>query len=1486
MLWNGIFPYRSFMLHSKTCCEQAQGLTVSHWELPSSSFSTTKPRNKGDRSGEVFVTVKNKMLKIYDELYRQGFSKDVIQRVLTVLPAQSLCVEAALDWLLLHVEAKDLPNKYAEQIKVKGEAEILHKAHESQKIKYKNDNKAGLQVVSEEEEDAAVDQGRAVILEEQQRKEKEKEEQEKASRRAWILQYAEEACTSSEESEEEIESEAPIEDWEIWGDPREVERRRAERSRESLPRESRLALIAQELAAAKEAATKAKSSGDKSGQRAAGQMIGQLKRELASLGSCEEELTHLSSNPKQKDDVTGSEVELFSEDTTVGKMPIEERDIFLEEKVKSQEHVDAAPVFDLFDDSATAELEDDPKNEDRRKKKIANLLKEARLKIDFDDTKKISKKNKCVQSFSSTGGKSAPKALLQQLCTRKRYGAPKYTKLMPRKTIEEDYRYQVSIDIPGDKKLGKNSKAETKSFSLPEQDDGWKHIEEAQNAAATFALLCLEDPKDELWKTLVPPFDELYLKLESLGHASVEEEIETEADAAEKEALIVNILQQKNLQENGTVSQVNEGPIPDEQTSWNESLLRSLKEWNDRERKLTSNHEKKSKYLFDAQSLWNKSKEGEKWACERSRLPVTNIKDSLYQALSDNDVVVISGETGSGKTTQIPQYILEHEILSMNGGNCSIICTQPRRIAAITVAERVAAERGDPPPGNRGSLVGYAVRLETRTTIDTRLLFCTTGILLRRLIGDPALSSASHIIVDEVHERTLQSDFLIALLRELVRLRRGAGRPLKVILMSATLDAQLLVEYFDHCPILTSSGRTFPVQQLFLEDIYEETGYVVAPDAPVARRSGGRNKRFGIEKVAVGIRDRGMVRSGWGDEDDESEVLNPDYDELQYEDYSRSTRRNLARIDETRIDFDLLEEILLYIHTTKEEGAVLVFLPGFGEISVLLSRLQSNYAFAESWLVPLHSSVSPTEQRKAFRKPSKGVRKIVIATNIAETSLTIDDVVYVVDTGKHKERRHDPARGMSLLVEDWVSKASAAQRRGRAGRVQEGICYSLFTRHRYEQKMKRFPTPEMQRVPLEELVLQVRLLCVAPQAAQFLAMTLQPPPLKAIDGALRVLCDVGALHIDKNYETLTPLGHHLAQLPVDVRLGKLLLLSSCLGCLSPALSIAACLAHKTPFLTSFKGQDEAKISQQKLSDANSGTLAASQQSDHLVMAAAVEGWLTAKFSSGTDGSKKNLSSQAFARKYCLSEQILKTIEEMRGQFAEMLADIGFLTKAAEKKVKKDRGFSNQEGQLCKVTSLEELGTRNWYDKSSLSANRYANQPAVLKAALLASLWPHIAVLNDNPLPSGQFTSKSKPDLTNCAWHDGSGPVSLHPSSICSNLDVKALHRPFVTYLEKVRTRQVFLRDCTIVSPASILLFGGDLAVDHAAAKVTVDGWIDIKASGKTAALIRGLRKGIDALLQNKIENPKENFPDSNGMPLLEAIVKLLTWEDAVAGLDI
>ena len=413
------------------------------------------------------------------------------------------------------------------------------------------------------------------------------------------------------------------------------------------------------------------------------------------------------------------------------------------------------------------------------------------------------------------------------------------------------------------------------------------------------------------------------------------------------------------------------------------------------------------------------------------KLPMWAFKNEVLKAIDAEQCIIVCGETGCGKSTQVPSFILEHQL--SKGQHCKIYCTEPRRISAISLARRVSEELGEKKHdlGSPRSLVGYAIRLETNTSKESRLVYATTGIVLRMLEGSNDLKDITHIVLDEVHERTIDSDFLLIVLRKLM-----AKRPdLKVILMSATVDGDRFSKYLDGARILNVSGRTFPVNAHYLEDAIEMTGYT--PD------SGSREQYTDLD-----------------DDADVAQTATTDASKAEnvkaLRDYSAKTRNSIALMDEYRIEYDLITQLISKIATDSRlemySKAILVFLPGIAEIRQLNDMLLGHPTFSSNWYVyPLHSTIASEDQEAAFLVPPPGTRKIVLATNIAETGITIPDVTCVIDTGKHREMRFDERRQLSRLLETFISRANAKQRRGRAGRVQEGLCFHLFTRYRHDE---------------------------------------------------------------------------------------------------------------------------------------------------------------------------------------------------------------------------------------------------------------------------------------------------------------------------------------------------------------------------------------------------------------------------------------------------
>ncbi|EXC12993.1 putative ATP-dependent RNA helicase DHX36 [Morus notabilis] len=576
----------------------------------------------------------------------------------------------------------------------------------------------------------------------------------------------------------------------------------------------------------------------------------------------------------------------------------------------------------------------------------------------------------------------------------------------------------------------------------------------------------------------------------------------------------------------------------------------------------------------------------------REKLPAFKMKSEFLKAVAENQVLVVSGETGCGKTTQLPQFILEAEISSLRGADCNIICTQPRRISAISVSARVSSERGE----SLGETVGYQIRLESKRSSQTRLLFCTTGVLLRQLVQDPELTGVSHLLVDEIHERGMNEDFLLIILRDLLPRRPD----LRLILMSATINADLFSKYFGNAPTIHIPGFTHPVAELFLEDILEKTRYSIKSEFDNFEGNSRKRRRQKDTK-----------------KDPLTELFEEVNIDAQYGSYSTSTRKSLEAWSGLQLDLGLVESTIEYICCHEGPGAILVFLTGWDDISKLLDKVKANRVLGD---------------------PSK---KIVLATNIAESSITIDDVVYVIDCGKAKETSYDALNKLACLLPSWISKASAHQRRGRAGRVQPGVCYKLYPKMIHDA-MLQYQLPEILRTPLQELCLQIKSLQLG-TVGSFLAKALQPPDPLAVQNAIELLKTIGALD---DREELTPLGCHLCTLPLEPNIGKMLLMGSIFQCLNPALIIAAALAHRDPFVL--------PIDRKEVADAAKRSFAGDSCSDHIALLKAFEGWKEAKRSG---------KERAFCWENFLSPVTLQMMDDMRMQFLDLLSDIGFVDKS-------------------------------------------------------------------------------------------------------------------------------------------------------------------------------------------------------------------------------
>ncbi|XP_046413577.1 dosage compensation regulator isoform X4 [Neodiprion virginianus] len=741
---------------------------------------------------------------------------------------------------------------------------------------------------------------------------------------------------------------------------------------------------------------------------------------------------------------------------------------------------------------------------------------------------------------------------------------------------------------------------------------------------------------------------------------------------------------------------------------------------------------------------------------ERSTLPVFAKRNEIMAAINDNPVIIIRGNTGCGKTTQVCQFILDDYISSGQGAYCSIAITQPRRISAVSVADRVAVERCEP----IGQAVGYSVRFESCLPRPyASMMFCTVGVLLRKLEG--GLRGVSHVIVDEIHERDVNSDFVMVVLRDMIHMYPE----LRVILMSATIDTTLFSEYFNKCPVIEIPGRAYPVQQYFLEDCVHLTNFV--PPADTRKR-----KNRDSEDIP-------------GDGDQEE-----NYNKIVSGNYSIQTKNAMAQMSEKEISFELIEALLQYVKTQNIPGAVLIFLPGWNLIFALMKHLQQHPAFGGSSyiIIPLHSQLPREDQRKVFDPVPTGVTKIILATNIAETSITINDVVYVIDSCKAKMKLFTSHNNMTNYATVWASKTNLEQRKGRAGRVKPGFCFHLCSRARFE-KMDEHMTPEMFRTPLHELALSIKLLRLG-SIGQFLSKAIEPPPLDAVIEAEVMLREMKCL--DANDE-LTPLGKILARLPIEPRLGKMMILG-CIFRIGDALSTMA--ANSTTFPEVYNmGPDMRRLSYQQK------WFAGARYSDHVAMLHAFQAWEEARGGG-------EYAEQAFCDSKNLSLPTLRVTWEAKNQLQALLQSTGF-----------------PEETLCPTPLNYQAGSDVRLD--------------TITALLCMGLYPNVCFHKEK---RKVLTMESKSAL-------------IHKTSVnCSNFE-QNFPFPFFVFGEKIRTRAVSCKQMTMVSPIHLLLFGSR-RVEYVDGVVRLDNWINLEMKPETAAAIVALRPALESLVIRASKDPE------------------------------
>ena len=499
------------------------------------------------------------------------------------------------------------------------------------------------------------------------------------------------------------------------------------------------------------------------------------------------------------------------------------------------------------------------------------------------------------------------------------------------------------------------------------------------------------------------------------------------------------------------------------------------------------------------QSGFAKSASSQPLACDNMQqcLPIQNARKKFLEEIQKTHTAIVIGETASGKTTQIPQFLFKSG-LSKSG---LIACTQPRRVAAITIAQRVSQEMGT----DVGDKVGYCVRFEDCTSSCTKIKYMTDGMLVRESIGDKLLLKYSYIILDEAHERTVHTDLLFGIVKVAQKVRKHRNLfPLHVIVMSATMDVDHFSQFFNNAPVLYVEGRLYPIALKYT--LQEQSDYLSAALVTILQ----------IHQEAPANEDILVFLTGQ-------------------------------------------EEIESMMQTIKDIGLT----------------LPSN--LPKLMICPLFAALQYNQQLRAFKQTPAGMRKVVLATNVAETSVTIRGIKYVVDTGKVKAKKFHPSSGLDMLAVQWISQAQAWQRAGRAGRERPGVVYRLYTEDEFEA-LACSTVPEIQRCSLSNTLLQMMAIGID-DVRNFNFM--DPPSKNAISAALEELTVLGAVTNDSGKHYLTSLGKKMSFFPLSPKLSKALVSSADLGCLEQMLPIVSMLSIDSVLNVSHSKREEALESRKK-----------------------------------------------------------------------------------------------------------------------------------------------------------------------------------------------------------------------------------------------------------------------------------------------------------------
>ncbi|CAO1425337.1 unnamed protein product [Diamesa hyperborea] len=923
---------------------------------------------------------------------------------------------------------------------------------------------------------------------------------------------------------------------------------------------------------------------------------------------------------------------------------------------------------------------------------------------------------------------------------------------------------------------------------------------------------------------------------------------------------------------------------------------------------------------------------------QKLSLPIYSYKEHILQMIEQNQVLLVQSSTGSGKTTQIPQFIMERA--SEREQKCKIICAQPRRLSAISVAERVSYERNE----NIGTTTGYQIRLESKVSSNSNLVYVTNGVLLRCLMSsEPSalFNSITHLIIDEVHERNKFTDFLLIAIKDNLHTNPN----LRVIIMSATLESDIFSKYFNGCPEVNVPGKLFDLDYYHLEDILKMTNFTNArvkqldekfkkePKQLLNTNQQGENTKVldedtrnflndilenmgtmelpesefnqffylvQAENIPVDCRHtqtlmtalmiasaRGLLNcveillglgadptatinyngtemnaaqlAGFQEKHDVVKLIQEStengkmdvtgsraYDKLLlniYYDSSVRTGNQGMYLDEN-IDLDLTFKLINLIHLKYDKaGAILIFLPGYDDICQLSNLIHIGFSGMKDFeLFLLHSNMQTQDQKNVFKTMIPGTRKIIISTNIAETSITINDVVYVIDAGKEKQKSYDSVSHSSSLKAQWISKACAKQRGGRAGRLTNGLVFRLYSRDRFNFMIEN-TIPELLRTELTDICLQTKILTNEDvKIEEFLQKSINPPSITSIRQSIKQLESLGAL--DEN-ERLTQLGYHLADLPLDAKLGKMLIYGLILQCVDPVLTIVSCLSLNEPFVISVKPGDRQRCHQMKLE------LSENSYSDHMVLLRCYQKWSNYKSEYNND------------RKYCEDNYInsgtMERITAVRSQIFGHLRSNGMVPSTGN-------------------TNALNINSSKW---------------SIVKVCLAASLYPNVCRLDrKNHFIRSEIDRKLVINMTSCLKNKAGDK---------SSRDIlKTLPSEWILFDEKTRAGTITMIKCnTVVTSISLAIVAGpslqiietdnkyplndddndDLETDVCG----IDNWIKFETDYYTRDLIMMLRSNFENVVLRYLNDVKNYQFTESDKYLIDTLVKVIENEDCDAG---